>query len=108
MKMNDSISLETFTHLVNLAALQLTQAEGEYLRQQLNNQLKVIQELAAIPLDEDVQVTSHGVPYTAASSPAPREDTWIPYPNAQEILAQAPQAEDGYIIVPEIQHTDLD
>ncbi|MBE0697194.1 MAG: hypothetical protein IH586_09745, partial [Anaerolineaceae bacterium] len=62
--MNDIISPETFAHLVDLAALQLTPAESDYLRQQLNNQLKAIHELAAIPLDEDVAITSHGVPYT--------------------------------------------
>lgn len=106
--MTDTISPETFHHLVDLAALQLMPGEADYLRQQLNNQLKVIQELAAIPLDEDVTVTSHGVPYTIDNSPAPREDTWHPYPNPEEILAQAPQADDGYIIVPEIPHTNLD
>jgi aspartyl/glutamyl-tRNA(Asn/Gln) amidotransferase C subunit len=106
--MNDNLSLETFAHLVDLAALQLTPAEGEYLRQQLNNQLKVIHELEAIPLEEDVAITSHGVPYTTATSPAPREDAWIPYPNPEEIIGQAPQAEDGYIIVPDIPHTNLE
>jgi aspartyl/glutamyl-tRNA(Asn/Gln) amidotransferase C subunit len=106
--MTDQISPETFAHLVKLAALQLSPEEGEYLRQQLNNQLKAIQELAAIPLDQDVPITLHGVPYTAANSHAPREDTWLPYPNPEDILGQAPQAEDGYIIVPDIPHTSLE
>ena len=106
--MNEQISRETFAHLVDLAALQLDEAEAEYLRQQLNNQLNAIHELEAIPLEEDVRITSHGVPYTLANSPEPREDTWYPYPNPEEILGQAPQAEDGYIIVPEIPHTDLE
>src|SRR5512133_1227343 len=69
-EMNEQINQETFAHLVDLAALQLTTGDAEYLRQQLNNQLKAIQELEAIPLDEDVPVTSHGVPYTTAISPA--------------------------------------
>lgn len=106
--MTDIISPETFAHLVDLAALQLTPSESDYLRQQLNNQLKAIHELEAIPLAEDVAITSHGVPYTAGASPAPRADTWIPCPNPDEILSQAPQAEDGYIIVPDIPHTNLD
>lgn len=106
--MTEIISQETFAHLVDLAALQLDAAEAEYLRQQLNNQLNAIHELEAIPLADDVKVTSHGVPYTEAISPAPREDTWVPYANPEEILAQAPQVEDGYIIVPEIPHTDLE
>lgn len=106
--MNDTITQETFAHLVDLAALQLDAAEAEYLRQQLNNQLKAIQELAAIPVNEDVPVTSHGVPYTPAISPAPREDVWYPYPNPEDILEQAPQVDDGYIIVPDIPHTNLE
>lgn len=106
--MTDTITQEMFAHLVNLAALQLDAEEAEYLRQQLNNQLNAIHELEAIPLEENVPITSHGVPYTPATSPAPRKDTWMPYPNPEDILAQAPQAEDGYIIVPDIPHTDLE
>lgn len=97
-----------FAHLVNLAALQLDAEEAEYLRQQLNNQLNAIHELEAIPVEEDVPITSHGVPYTDATSPAPREDVWRPYPNPEEILAQAPQAAEGYIVVPDIPHTNLE
>ena len=106
--MTETISLDVFTHLVGLAALELDAAEAEFLRQQLNNQLKAIHELEAIPLDESVAVTSHGVPYTAASSPAPRADVWRPYPDPEEILKQAPLVDEGYVIVPEIPHTDLD
>lgn len=106
--MNDPISPEVFAHLVDLAALQLDPEEAEYLRQQLNNQLKAIHELEAIPLEEDVPMTSHGVPYTAAISPSPREDVWYPYPNPEDIVGQAPDAEDGYIVVPDIPHTNLE
>jgi aspartyl-tRNA(Asn)/glutamyl-tRNA(Gln) amidotransferase subunit C len=106
--MNNMISKETFDHLVDLAALQLDETEAEYLRQQLNNQLNAIHELEAIPLDEDVLITSHGVPYTIETSPLPRKDVWVAYPNPEEILEQAPQAEDDYIIVPDIPHTDLE
>jgi aspartyl-tRNA(Asn)/glutamyl-tRNA(Gln) amidotransferase subunit C len=106
--MTETISPETFAHLVNLAALQLTEEEAEYIRQQLNNQLKAVHELEAIPLEDDVPVTSHGVPYTVEISPPPREDTWHPYPNPEEILGQTPEIDDGYIIVPEIPHTDLE
>jgi len=106
--MSELIDQETFAHLVGLAALQLDPAEAEYLRQQLNNQLKAIQELAAIPLDNDVPANLHGVSYTTAISPAPRADVWRPYPHPDDILEQAPQAEDGYIIVPDIPHTNLE
>lgn len=105
--MNDIITQEIFAHLVDLAALQLNADEAEYLRQQLNHQINAIHELEAIPLEEDLPVTSHGVPYTAEISPDLRDDAWRPYPHPEDILGQAPQVEDGYIIVPEIPHTDL-
>jgi len=106
--MTDQISSEIFNHLVDLAALELDATEAEYLRRQLNNQLKAIHELEAIPLDADLAITSHGVPYTAASSPALREDVWQPFPKPERILGQAPQFEYGYIIVPDIPHITLE
>jgi len=106
--MPDSISKETFDHLVDLAALELPPQEAEYILRELNNQLKAISELEAIPLDANLALTSHGVAYTAATSQAPREDVWLPEAHPEEILAQAPQVEDGYIIVPDIPTTKLD
>lgn len=106
--MRNLITSELFDHLALLAALELDAAEAEYLRRELNNQLKAIHELEAIPLDEDTPVTSHGVPYTPAISPKVRGDNWIPFPHPEEILEQAPDTEEGYIVVPDIPHTDLD
>jgi aspartyl-tRNA(Asn)/glutamyl-tRNA(Gln) amidotransferase subunit C len=106
--MSDEITQDTFDHLVDLAALELSAAEAEYLRRQLNNQLKAIHELEAIPLDEKTVPTSHGVPYTSAISQPPRADEWQPFGDPAAILAQAPESDDGYIIVPEIPSTQLD
>jgi aspartyl-tRNA(Asn)/glutamyl-tRNA(Gln) amidotransferase subunit C len=106
--LNEPITPEIFDHLVDLAALELNHEQAEYLRKQLNNQLKAIKELEAIPLEDDLKITSHGVPYTVQTSAPPREDEWRPYPQPGEILAQAPQLEDGYIVVPEIPHTTLE
>jgi len=105
--MTDQITPELFKHLVQLAALELSPEEAEYLRRELNNQLKAIRDLEAIPLEKETRVTSHGVPYTPAITPPIRLDEWKAYPAPQEILAQAPETEDGYIIVPDIPHTDL-
>jgi aspartyl/glutamyl-tRNA(Asn/Gln) amidotransferase C subunit len=105
--MPDTISKETFDHLVDLAALQLGEEEAAYLLQQLNNQLKAIHELEAIPLDDDTTITTHGVPYTPQIAPLPRPDLWRPFSRTEDILSQAPETEDGYIVVPEIPHTDL-
>lgn len=105
--MSDPITPEVFEHLVLLAALELSPEEGEYLRRQLNNQLRAIQELEAIPLDAAGEITSHGVPYTPEITPPIRPDEWLPDPDTEAILAQAPQLADGYIVVPEIPHTEL-
>jgi aspartyl-tRNA(Asn)/glutamyl-tRNA(Gln) amidotransferase subunit C len=106
--MTDPITPEIFAHLVELAALELDPAEAEYIRRQLNNQLKAINELEAIPLDTETSLTSHGVPFTLEISPALRSDDWIPSPAADAILQQAPQTEDRYIVVPDIPHTTLE
>jgi aspartyl-tRNA(Asn)/glutamyl-tRNA(Gln) amidotransferase subunit C len=106
--MTEPITPEIFAHLVALAALELDEKEGEYLRGQLNHQLNAIRELEAIPLDASLPTTSHGIPYTQQISPAPREDQWQPFERPEEILAQAPKLEDGYIVVPDIPHTDLE
>ncbi len=105
--MTDSITPELFNHLVELAALELTPEEAEYLRNQLNNQLKAIHELEAIPLDQSTPITSHGVPYTPEITPPVRQDDWQPYPHPEDILAQAPETDEHYIVVPEIPHTEL-
>ncbi len=105
--MTDQITPELFQHLVLLAALELEPGEADYIRGQLNNQLKAINELAAIPLEENTPLAEHGVPYTPDITPAIRQDIWLPEPDPLKILAQAPQFEDGYILVPEIPHTDL-
>ena len=106
--MTDEISPELFEHLVALAAFAFDPREAEYLRRELNNQLNAIHQLEAVPLDADTPLASHGVPYTAQSSPPLREDVWEPCDNPQDILAQAPQVADGYIIVPDIPHTTLE
>jgi len=105
--MKEPITPEVFAHLVDLAALELEPTQSEYLRLQLNHQLKAIQELEAIPLQSDIEISAHGLPYTPENSPAPREDTWKPYPEPGEIIRQAPATDDGYVVVPEIPHTTL-
>lgn len=102
------ITLEIFEHLVELAALELTPEEAEYLRRELNSQLQAIRDLEAIELDSDLPITSHGVPYPRHSRPALREDTARPSKTADAILDQAPQVEERYVVVPDIPHTVLE
>jgi aspartyl-tRNA(Asn)/glutamyl-tRNA(Gln) amidotransferase subunit C len=106
--MSDEITREIFDHIVRLAALELEEEEAEYLRRELNNQLKAIHELEAIPLKEATPLTSHGIPYPPEITPPIRTDEWSPFSEPEKILNQAPETEDRYIIVPEIRHTDLE
>lgn len=106
--MSDVISEETFNHLVDLAALELEQKEARYLLTEMNKQIKAIQELERIPLDEKTPPARHGVPYPASICPPLREDRVDRYPQVEELLGQVPVAEDRYIIVPDIPHTELE
>ena len=106
--MSEEITPEIFNHLVTLAALELDEKQAAYLRRELNQQLKAIHELEAIPLEDELKITMHGITYNQSTSPALREDTWLPHPNPDEILSQAPQVDDHYIIVPDIPHEKLD
>lgn len=105
--MSETIDRETFRHLVGLASLELTEEESEYLLLQLNHQLSSIRELAAIPVPDDVPISLHGLDYPPETSAPLRPDEWQPSDMAQDILSQAPDTRDGYIVVPDIPHTTL-
>ena len=105
--MSDEITPELFEHLVELAALELDADEAQYLRRQLNNQLKAIHELETIPLDPSTPVASHGVSYTPAISAPIRADEVDSYPDPGKLLAGAPETEDGYIVAPDTPHQNL-
>ena len=106
--MPDDISPELFDRLAELAALELQPDEREYLRGQLNGQLKSIHELERIEAPDDVPPAAHGVPYPPENRPRLRADEpWLDVALAQRILAQAPEADDGYFVVPDIPHEEL-
>lgn len=105
---HEDISPEIFDHLVKLAALELDEEQAAYLRGELNSQLSAVRELEAITLEDDLSLASHGVPYDNHSSPELREDNWKACPQVSDITDQAPQFEDGYIVVPDIPHTTLE
>ena len=104
--MKEEIDDGLFRRLVELAALELTEEEAVYLRAQLNQQLNVVHEMDAIPVEMDVEISAHGVPYTEANSPALRPDEINPKPRL-DLGSIAPQFRDDYIIVPETPHTKL-
>lgn len=104
----ERITPEMFEKLVDLAAIGLDPTQSEYLRSELNKQLTAIHELMAIHLDESLPLALHGTPYTQEDVQALREDIWAACENPQEIIAQAPVTEDGYLRVPEIPHQELE
>ncbi len=106
--MTDEISPETFAHLVDLAAFEFEADQAEYLRQQLNNQLKAISELEAIAVDDSVPASLHGVEFPIAARPATRPDEAKGFSERERLVEQVPDFEDGYVIVPDIPHKDLD
>lgn len=106
--MAEPISPDLFNHLVELAALELTPQDAEYLRDQMNKQLKSIEELAAIPIPEGTPSAAHGVPFPPELRAPLRKDVAAQAPEAPAIQAGAPQTSDGYFVVPEIPHEDLD
>ena len=106
--MADEITPELFDKLAELAALELGPEESEYLRGQLNSQLKAIHELARIPLAADVPLAAHGITYTPDLRPPLRDDVARLDPAlAARILNQAPEVDEGYFVVPEIPHTEI-
>ena len=106
--MSDPIDTESFAHLVELASFEFEPSQAEYLRDQLNKQLKSINELAAIPLDDDIPPARHGIPYPTQNCPPIREDKTEAIPDRDDLTGQFPQFEDGYVIVPDIPHQTLE
>jgi len=104
----EEISPKVFEHLVTLAALQLDEKQTEYLRRELNHQLRAIHELEAIPIPEGLNVAVHGVTYPPNTSLDLREDQCQPFPNPADIIDQAPQSENDQFAVPDIPHTTLE
>jgi aspartyl/glutamyl-tRNA(Asn/Gln) amidotransferase C subunit len=105
---NEVITKEIFDHLVALAALELPADEAEYLRAELNDQLKAIRELESIEVPDDTPITSHGVPYSEDIRPELREDRIEVCPEADDIVGGAPEVHDRYIVVPEIPFEELE
>jgi aspartyl/glutamyl-tRNA(Asn/Gln) amidotransferase C subunit len=105
---DDEITVEIFDHLVRLAAFELEANEAAYLRSELNKQLKSIHELEAIEVDDEIPITSHGVPYTGGIRPPLRQDEIETSEDSDAILEQAPVVDDRYIVTPDIPHEELE
>jgi len=105
--MPDEITPELFAQLAELAALELTPEESEYLRRELNGELKAIHELERLPIPDDAPSAAHGITFAPELRPSLRPDEARPDSAAEAILRQAPETDEGYFVVPDIPHTDL-
>ena len=88
-------ALPIFNRLVQTAALKLSADEAAQLLADLNDQLKIIRQLEAIPLPQGIDAVIHGNPYPQEIRCELREDEWIPFENTAEITAQAPLLQDN-------------
>ena len=105
---HDQITPQVFEHLVKLAALHLDEKQAEYLRRELNHQLRSIHELEAISIPGNLNISIRGITYPPNTPLDLRDDDWQPFPNSSDIIGQAPQSEDNQFLMPDIPHTTLE
>ena len=92
-----ALSREEVAHLAKLARLEVTEAELETFALQLDAIVAAVARVAEVAAD-DVPPTSHSIPMTNVF----RDDVVVPSLDRDEILAGAPEAEDGRFRVPRI------
>ncbi|MGZ4690912.1 MAG: Asp-tRNA(Asn)/Glu-tRNA(Gln) amidotransferase subunit GatC [Acidimicrobiia bacterium] len=95
--MSDRISRTDVEHVANLARLALSGEEIEQFTEQLAVILEHAQDVAALDL-EGIPPTAHPAPLVNVLRP----DEVRPTLDRDEVLAQAPAAEDGRFRVPRI------
>jgi aspartyl-tRNA(Asn)/glutamyl-tRNA(Gln) amidotransferase subunit C len=95
--MSDRLSHTDVEHVANLARLALSAEEVEQLTDQLAVILDHAEDVAALDLD-GVEPTAHPLPLVNVLRP----DDVRPCLDRDEVLAQAPAAEDGRFRVPRI------
>jgi aspartyl-tRNA(Asn)/glutamyl-tRNA(Gln) amidotransferase subunit C len=95
--MTDRISLKDVEHVARLARLELSAAEKERMRKELDGILSYIDKLRALDT-RGVEPTSHAVPLTNVM----RDDTEVPSVQRAEMLANAPDRHRELFRVPRI------
>ena len=92
-----SVTVEDVRTVATLARLEFSAAEEERLTGELNRILEYMEKLSELDT-EHVEPTSHVVPINNAF----RDDAAIRFPFRDDLLASAPQQQDGYFKVPRI------
>ncbi|MBC7327883.1 Asp-tRNA(Asn)/Glu-tRNA(Gln) amidotransferase subunit GatC [bacterium] len=91
------LTKEEVEHVAYLARLSLTEEEKEMFTEQLNRILEAFAQLQQLPTD-DVEPLSHIIPLKNVFAEDEPKDS-LP---VDEALANAPEKEDGYFLVPRI------
>ncbi len=104
---HDQITKEMLEEFTQVAEVALTKEEFSSILAKMNEQLQVINELTTIPHDEEFEPTIHGNPFPVAIQTPLREDVWTPFEHPEDIVAQAPRSQDGYIVSPDVPHQKL-
>ena len=91
------ISLKDVEHVARLARLELSEAEKERMRRELDSILSYIDKLRALDT-EGVEPTSHAIAMTNVM----REDAPRPSFPQEEMLANAPERSGEFFRVPKI------
>ena len=91
------ITLKEVEHVARLARLDLSDAEKERMRSQLDAILTYIDKLRQLNTD-NVEPTSHAIPMVNVM----REDAVRPCFPTEEMLANAPEREGDFVRVPRI------
>ena len=92
-----SVTVKDVRIVAALARLEFSAVEEERLTGELNRILEYMEKLSELDT-EHVEPTSHVVPITNAF----RDDATIQFPFREDLLASAPQQQDGYFKVPRI------
>lgn len=92
-----SVDLSTVKHVASLARLAVTDDEAEKLTAELNGILAFVDELAEVDVSDVPPMTA--VVETAMKM---REDAVTDGNRLDEVLSNAPEAEDGYFLVPKV------
>jgi aspartyl-tRNA(Asn)/glutamyl-tRNA(Gln) amidotransferase subunit C len=95
------IDVSIIAHVARLSRLEVSPEETEAFRAQLGSILDHFRTLEALDVT-DVPATSHVLPVTNVL----REDVPGPCLPREEVLANAPEVEDGFIVVPPVIETE--
>jgi aspartyl-tRNA(Asn)/glutamyl-tRNA(Gln) amidotransferase subunit C len=96
-----AITRDDVAHLARLARIALTDDEIDHFAGQLELIVAAVARVGEVAAD-DIPPTSHALPLTNVF----RDDVVAPSLSPEEVLAQAPAAEDGRFRVPRILDED--